>query len=69
MGTRCLLMVLAYFMAFSVVGQWFNSCWGLLYAPLLTLGLAWVPPALGDLWRAVWQPSVERNLFRSHTQQ
>jgi hypothetical protein len=54
MGTRCLLTVLAYFAAFSVVGQWFNSCWGLLYLPILMLGLAWTPLALRDLWKAAW---------------
>jgi len=53
LGTRCLLTVLLYFAAFSVVGQWFNCCWGLLYAPLLTLGLLWVPRAVRDLWTAL----------------
>jgi hypothetical protein len=52
MGTRCLLTVLGYLAAFAVVGQWFNSCWGLLYAPLLTMGLAWIPFAFCDLWNA-----------------
>jgi hypothetical protein len=58
MGTRCLLTVLVYLAAFMVVGQWFNSCWGLLYAPLLTMALAWVPPALRDLWCAA-KPAPE----------
>ncbi|MBY0525716.1 MAG: hypothetical protein K2R98_20085 [Gemmataceae bacterium] len=55
LGVRCWLTVLLYLAAFCVVGQWFNACWGLLYAPLLSLGLLWAPAALRDLWSAVWR--------------
>ena len=52
-GTRCLLTVVGYLAAFLVVGQWFNSRWGLLYSPLLSLGLVWVPSSpVRDLWNA-----------------
>ena len=41
-----------YLAAFSVVGGLFNSYWGLMYAPLLPFGVAWVPDSLRDLWSA-----------------
>ncbi len=51
MGTRVGLTVAAYLAAFGVIGQPFNLYWGFLYAPLLGLGLLWMPAALRDLWR------------------
>ena len=41
MGMRVGLTVAAYLAAFCVVGQPFNLYWGLMYAPLLGLGLLW----------------------------
>ncbi|MBY0525717.1 MAG: hypothetical protein K2R98_20090 [Gemmataceae bacterium] len=52
MGTRTLLTVGAYLAAFSVVGQDFNKYWGLMYTPLLTLGLVWLPASVRDLLQA-----------------
>jgi hypothetical protein len=51
-GRRAQLTVAAYLAAFTVVGQWFNEYWGLLYAPLLVFGLVRAPRALKDLARA-----------------
>jgi hypothetical protein len=53
MGTRTFLTVAAYTLAFSVVGQAVNGYWGFLDAPLLALGLLWLPAVLRDLWQAV----------------
>lgn len=49
-GRGLLLGVLmAYTVAFSIVGQPFNDYWGLLVAPLLPIGFAWGVPAFRDL--------------------
>jgi hypothetical protein len=51
-GRRAQLTVAGYLAAFTVVGQWFNEYWGLMYAPLLVFGLVRAPRALKDLARA-----------------
>jgi len=51
-GVRAGLTAAAFVAAFTVIGiKPHNAYWGLLYAPLLPLGLVWVPAALRDLWR------------------
>jgi hypothetical protein len=50
-GLRFGLTMVAYVMAFSVVGQYYNQYWGAIYAPLLSFGAARAPAALRDLWR------------------
>jgi hypothetical protein len=51
---RAALTVGAYVTAFLIVGiHPDNAYWGLLYAPLLPLGLVWAPDALRDLGRVV----------------
>jgi hypothetical protein len=55
-GDRGLLAagtVLAYVAAFSIVGNPYNCYWGLIYAPILALGVARAPFVLGDLIRSV----------------
>jgi hypothetical protein len=52
-AARTSLTVGAYLAAFVVVGQPFNNYWGLLYAPLLALGLVWTPAALRDLYHSL----------------
>jgi hypothetical protein len=48
------MTVVVYIAAFMVIGMRpQNAYWGLLYAPLLPLGLVWAPTALADLWRAL----------------
>lgn len=51
-GTRIAATVGAYVAAFLVVGRWDNTYWGLIYTPLLPIGLLFVRRALADLWRA-----------------
>ncbi len=51
-GTRVSLTVGLYVLAFMIVGRSDNYYWGLMYAPLIPLGLLQAPRALGDLFRA-----------------
>lgn len=44
-----------FFVPFSVVGGMFNAYWGLMYAPLLPLGLVWAPASLKDLCAAAFR--------------
>jgi len=53
MGTRSFLTVAAYSLAFCLVGQAVNGYWGFLDAPLLALGLLWLPASVRDLWQVV----------------
>lgn len=46
---RCGLTLLAFCALFAVVGRPDNDYWGLLYAPLASLGLALAPKALADV--------------------
>jgi hypothetical protein len=55
-GDRGLLAaatVLAYVAAFSIVGNPYNCYWGLIYAPILALGVARSPFVLGNLIRTI----------------
>jgi hypothetical protein len=52
-GARAALSAGAYLAAFLFIGQDFNRYWGLMYTPLLSLGLVWAPAALSDLGRAI----------------
>jgi hypothetical protein len=53
-AARILVVVVAYFTAFTVVGHPFNNYWGILYGPLLLpFGLPWVVDSGRDLWRAL----------------
>lgn len=49
-GRRIALTVVLYAAFFTVVGKSFNDYWGMLYTPLLAMGMAWTPAALIDLW-------------------
>jgi len=46
---RMLATVAIYMAAFSVVGKPFDDYWGLMYAPLLAIGLVYSGPAIRDL--------------------
>ncbi len=50
-GVRAGLIVGGYMLAFLALGRADNNYWGLLYAPILPLGLVLAPPALRDIWR------------------
>jgi hypothetical protein len=50
-GARAGLIVVGYVAGFLVLGRPDNNYWGLLYAPILPLGIVLAPPALRDLWR------------------
>jgi hypothetical protein len=52
-GGRAAFTACAFMILFSFVGQPFNQYWGSLTAPLLCLGVAHAPSALGDLFRCV----------------
>jgi hypothetical protein len=52
MGLRIALTLGAFLAAFAVVGLPVNNYWGVIFAPLLPLGLVWAPLALRDLLRA-----------------
>jgi hypothetical protein len=54
---RLLTSGLAYMAAFCIVGKPFNDYWGLMYTPLLAVGLAFaLPAAVGLLQRAMAGP-------------
>ena len=50
-GLRLLFTCLGYNMAFLAVGQHFNDYWGIIDAPLLSMGAALAPWAIRDLYR------------------
>lgn len=50
-GTQVAAMVFTYIAAFLVVGQAFNHLWGFLYVGPASMGLAFAPASLRDLWR------------------
>ena len=52
-GTRVALTVGMYTIAFLFAGRLYHAYWGLLYAPLLPLGLIFAPRALGDLLHTI----------------
>lgn len=49
LASRAALTLIGYVMAFVVVGRPENDYWGILYAPLIPLGLVLAPTALKDL--------------------
>lgn len=51
-GSLALATFVVYVAAFAVVGKPFNTYWGLLYTPLIAVGLAWAPVGFADLARA-----------------
>ncbi len=52
-GVRIFLTCLGYSTAFLAVGQMFNSYWGILVAPPLSMGAALAPWAIRDLYRQI----------------
>ena len=58
-GAATLATLLLYLAAFMVVGKPFNNYWGLLYSPLLVVGLAWAPAGFSDLFRGALGASRE----------
>jgi hypothetical protein len=54
-GSRTFLTLSAYIGAFLIVGRADNYYWGLMYTPLMPLGLANAPPCLVDLYKAVFK--------------
>ncbi len=48
-GVRAGLTASAFVILFAFIGQPFNQYWGSMIAPLLTLGVAQAPLAIGDL--------------------
>jgi hypothetical protein len=58
MGRRSALTLAMYFPVFAAVGGIANFYWGLLYSPLLAIGLVWAPAALRDLLRCLLQSRV-----------
>jgi hypothetical protein len=50
---RIFLTCLGYNAAFLAVGQMFNSYWGILVAPVLSLGAGLAPWAIRDLYRQI----------------
>jgi hypothetical protein len=58
-GERAALTVFGYLALFALVGKAFDSYWGALFTPLLTLGLLWFPAGLRDLWRAAARRNAE----------
>ncbi|MCA9470587.1 MAG: hypothetical protein KC594_00900, partial [Nitrospira sp.] len=53
-GLRSSLTILLYFLAFLVAGRGNNAYWGMMYAPLVSLGLLYAIPSLVDLMRNAW---------------
>lgn len=49
LASRAALTLIGYVVAFAVVGRPDNQYWGILYAPLVPLGLVLAPAALKDL--------------------
>jgi hypothetical protein len=55
-GWMLLASLVSFLTAFFVVGQEFNGYWGVVYAPLLPVGLAHTRQALSSLWAQHHQP-------------
>jgi hypothetical protein len=55
-GTRIALTMAGYVIVFSFIGLRFNSYWGIIYAPLLSLGIARAPESLRDLYQSLLRP-------------
>jgi len=52
-GLRARLTVVAAMLIFAMVGKPFNTYWGMIYTPLMSIGLALAPLAIIQLWRAI----------------
>jgi hypothetical protein len=50
-GKRVAWTIGLYVLAFLIAGRSDNHYWGLMYAPLIPLGLVHAPRSLADLWR------------------
>lgn len=48
---RAILVLVLFVTAFAIIGKPFNTYWGALFTPLLTLCVVWSVPALRDLLR------------------
>jgi hypothetical protein len=57
-GTRAFMTMAAYICAFAIAGRSDNYYWGLMYAPLMPLGLIHAPPCLLDLFRSCFKKAV-----------
>ncbi|HWE28394.1 MAG TPA: hypothetical protein VHB97_10350, partial [Polyangia bacterium] len=57
-AARMGLTLLGFLCAFGVIGQSFNAYWGLIFLPLLSVGLVRAPRALRDLVLAVAKPQT-----------
>lgn len=51
------LLLAGYGLFFAITGRPNNVYWGLIVTPLLAMGLAFLPLALRDLWRAARRPA------------
>ncbi len=50
-GTRAALTISIYVLLFLVLGRNDNYYWGLMYAPMMAIGLTYAPPCLVDLYK------------------
>lgn len=50
-GKRMALTTFCYLTLFAIIGKSYNSYWGAIYTPVMTVGLVWFPAAIRDLWR------------------
>lgn len=57
-SARAAFLLTGYAAVFMIVGRRDNVYWGLLWGPLVPLGLAFAPSALRDLWQAVLRRPV-----------
>ncbi len=53
LGLRLAVLLIGYCLGFMIIGRPANYYWGLVTAPILSIGLALAPAALADLARAV----------------
>ncbi|MFM7027497.1 MAG: hypothetical protein ACKOXK_02325 [Chakrabartia sp.] len=58
-GLRVVLLMAGYGLLFMLTGRDVNFYWGLLLAPLLMPGLAFLRPAFGDLLAAMRKPKLD----------
>jgi len=52
-GRRMALTTFCYVTLFAIIGKSYNSYWGAIYSPVMTVGLIWFPAAMRDLWRGL----------------
>jgi hypothetical protein len=58
LGVRLTALLVGYTLGFTVIGQPNDFGWGFVVAPLIGVGLALSPLALGDLWRSAVRPQT-----------